>query len=116
MMPATTGSSVDPIGTMLQRTFGSIEAKREGLIRGGNSASATRPSFSMDERIQSSSKHSLLLNGNRNVNRNGSESSIQFDSPTRCKTSLSVPNSNQSKIVVLNPAMKSGLKCKAANR
>ena len=114
MMPATTGSSVDPIGTMLQRTFGSIEAKREGLIRGGNSASA-RPSFSMDERIQSSSKHSLLLNGNRNVNRNGSESTIQFDSPTRCKTSLSVPNSNQSKIVVLNP-VKNGLKCKAANR
>ena len=115
MMPATTGSSVDPIGTMLQRTFGSIEAKREGLIRGGNSASA-RPSFSMDERIQSSSKHSLLLNGNRNLNRNGSESSIQFDSPTRCKTSLSVPQgSNQSKIVVLNP-VKSGLKCKAANR
>ena len=44
------------------------------------------------------------------------ESSIQFDSPTRCKTSLSVPQgSNQSKIVVLNP-VKSGLKCKAANR
>ena len=32
------------------------------------------------------------------------ESSIQFDSPTRCKSSLSLPASNQSKIVVLNPA------------
>eukprot|EP00093_Oithona_nana_P010610 10610.XXX_470180_469831_1 [CDS] Oithona nana genome sequencing. len=86
---------------MLQRTFGGIEAKREGLIRGGNSASARPFSSSVDKQIQSSAKHSLLMNG-RNQ-RNG-ESSIQFDSPTRCKSSLSLPASNQSKIVVLNPA------------
>ena len=63
MMPATTSSNFDPIGTMLQRTFGSMEAKREGLIRGGNSASARPFSSSVDKQIQSSTKHSLLLNG-----------------------------------------------------
>ena len=65
-MPATTSSSVDPIGTMLQRTFGGIEAKREGLIRGGNSASARPFSSSVEKQIQSSAKHSLLMNGSRN--------------------------------------------------
>ncbi len=69
MMPATTSNSIDPIGTMLQRTFGGIEAKREGLIRGGNSASARPFSSSVDKQIQSSAKHSLLMNG-RNQSKN----------------------------------------------
>ena len=69
MMPATTSNSIDPIGTMLQRTFGGIEAKREGLIRGGNSASARPFSSSVDKQIQSSAKHMLLMNG-RNQSKN----------------------------------------------
>ena len=65
-MPGTTSNNGDPIGSMLQRTFGKIEAKREGLIRGGNSASA-KP-FSIDKQIQSSAKHSLLINARNQSN------------------------------------------------
>ena len=92
-MPVTTS---DPISSLLQKTFGGIEHKREGLMRGGNSASAAavRPfSSSVDKQLQSTAKHGLIAGGMEH-------SSIHFDSPTRFKSDA---QSLHPKVVVLNP-------------
>lgn len=100
-MPASTS---DPISSVLQRTFGGLEQKREGLIRGGNSSSASatstaavtnRPFSSVDKQIQASVKNGLVLNGS-NMN---SSSSIAFDAPTSFKSEMSL----HPKVIVLNP-------------
>ena len=88
-MPASTS---DSISSVLQRTFG--DHKKEGLIRGGNSASA-RPFSFIDQKLQASSKHSLL-------------GGIQFDPPTRTDVSPSGGRKTptQQRIIVLNPQPK----------
>ena len=89
-MPASTS---DPISSMLQRTFGGLDHKREGLIRGGNSSSATPRPFSVDKKLQASAKHGLIAN-------NMEGSSINFDSPTSYKSDTSGLGP---KVIVLNP-------------
>lgn len=88
-MPASTS---DPISSVLQRTFG--DHKKEGLIRGGNSSSA-RPFSFIDQKLQASSKHSLL-------------GGIQFDAPTRTDVSPSggCKTPTQQRVIVLNPQLK----------
>ena len=96
-MPAPT---TDPISSVLQRTFGGLEQKKEGLIRGGNSASA-RSSFNvLDKKLQATAK----------VTSNG----IQFDEPTQYSSGSGIrqqinggsngTNTSQ-KIIVLNPQL-----------
>ena len=100
-MPASTS---DPISSMLQRTFGGLEHKREGLIRGGNSSSATPRPFTVDKKLQASAKHGLLAN-------NMEGSLINFDSPTSFKSDTSALHP---KVIVLNPnqAQKSNVTAK----
>ena len=93
-MPAKT---TDPISSMLQRTFGGLDHKREGLIRGGNSASARPFSVSVDKQLQSSAKHGLLAGSG-----NSMEGSIHFDSPT-CFKSETKQSLLHPKVIVLNP-------------
>ena len=88
-MPANTS---DPISSVLQKTFGGLDLKREGLMRGGNSASA-KPSFNMDKQIQASAKHGLVTNSS-------SEAPISFDAPTSYKSEVKITNP---KVIVLNP-------------
>ena len=90
-MPATTS---DPISSVLQRTFGGLDHKREGLIRGGNSSSAvtTKP-FSVDKQLQASAKHGLVTSDNM-------DNSISFDAPTSYK---SENPANLPKVIILNP-------------
>lgn len=91
-MPASTS---DPISSVLQRTFGGLDHKREGLMRGGNSSSA-RPNFSVDKQIQASAKHGLVTNSTMN-------GAINFDAPTSFKSDTKALNP---KIIVLNPKAK----------
>ena len=90
-MPAQT----DQITSVLQRTFNGLEQKKEGLIRGGNSASAK--SFNvLDKKLQATAAKS-------------NSSRIQFDEPTQYNSSGSglrqQLNGGQSapKVIVLNP-------------
>lgn len=91
-MPASTS---DPISSMLQRTFGGLDHKREGLIRGGNSSAAVSRPFSpsVDKKLQASAKHGLVTN-------NMEGSSISFDAPTSFKSDTT---SLHPKVIVLNP-------------
>ena len=97
-MPAPTN---DPISSVLQRTFGGLEQKKEGLIRGGNSASAK--SFNvLDKKLQATSKSSAT-----------SGIHIQFDEPTQYSSGSGIRqqmnggNANGTgstpKVIVLNP-------------
>ena len=97
-MPAHTN---DPISSVLQRTFGGLEQKKEGLIRGGNSASAK--SFNvLDKKLQATSKSSTM-----------SGIHIQFDEPTQYSSGSAIRqqmnggNANGTgstpKVIVLNP-------------
>ena len=97
-MPAPTN---DPISSVLQRTFGGLEQKKEGLIRGGNSASAK--SFNvLDKKLQATSKSSTT-----------SGIHIQFDEPTQYSSGSGIRqqmnggNANGTgstpKVIVLNP-------------
>ena len=92
-MPASTS---DPISSMLQRTFGGLDHKREGLIRGGNSSAAVSRPFSpsVDKKLQASAKHGLVTN-------NMDGGSINFDAPTSFKSDAT--SSLHPKIIVLNP-------------
>ena len=90
-MPAQT----DQITSVLQRTFNGLEQKKEGLIRGGNSASAK--SFNvLDKKLQATAAKS-------------NSSRIQFDEPTQYNSSGSglrqQLNGGKSapKVIVLNP-------------
>ena len=98
-MPAPTN---DPISSVLQRTFGGLEQKKEGLIRGGNSASAK--SFNvLDKKLQATSKSSTT-----------SGIHIQFDEPTQYSSGSGIrqqmnggsangTGSSTPKVIVLNP-------------
>ena len=98
-MPAPTN---DPISSVLQRTFGGLEQKKEGLIRGGNSASAK--SFNvLDKKLLATSKSSTT-----------SGIHIQFDEPTQYSSGSGIrqqmnggnangTGSSTPKVIVLNP-------------
>ncbi len=79
-MPASTS---DPISSVLQRTFNGMDSgghRREGLMRGGNSASVTGSTASLEMNIQASTQRSLLLSSN---GVGGKSSGIEFDNPIR---------------------------------
>ena len=90
-MPAQT----DQITSVLQRTFNGLEQKKEGLIRGGNSASAK--SFNvLDKKLQATAAKS-------------NSSRIQFDEPTQyssgsgLRQQLNNGGKSAPKVIVLNP-------------
>ena len=98
-MPASTS---DPIASVLQRSFSGMDSgghRREGLMRGGNSASVG--STSLDLNIQASAQRSLLLSNGKSSN------DIQFDNPVRYSSGsgLKQPLSGPSKprMIILNP-------------
>ena len=96
-MPAQT----DQITSVLQRTFNGLEQKKEGLIRGGNSASAKSSYNVLDKKLQATAAKS---NSNR----------IQFDEPTQYSSGSGLIRHQQQlnngagkssapKVIVLNP-------------